>query len=355
MCGARDRLAARAGCPLDDLERPFRSNHCRTLYRERHAICLPPRTATRLHCTSPIRHLPPPPHSFALSLALASPTPVPLFLPSSSTKNCALWSTKVPNNTSKLERTSLTPARRRRNYDSKAFLSHASRRRAVGMPDGATAHNSPLPLLEEEEDANPPARHLHTAVFLSVGQTFSGSQTVNTNSSSRDVKDTDEWRVNVVIQGLDLARGTICGSMEALDVPKAVSPVVTFWKGEIIDNRNYFFWTGRWDAEVEQDVDHWKKFVAFAPMHSRVTRDRGDDIDLSQSRYIFMRWKEIFFVSPGEDCGLTIAGFYYVCMDRQTGAILGYYYDPHSQPYQRLQLNAVSSNAGFSFADYEFN
>jgi len=68
-----------------------------------------------------------------------------------------------------------------------------------------------------------------------------------------------------------------------------------------------------------------------------------------------MRWKEIFFVSPGEDCGLTIAGFYYVCMDRQAGAILGYYYDPHSQPYQRLQLNAVSSPNGYAFADYEFN
>lgn len=197
---------------------------------------------------------------------------------------------------------------------------------------------------------------LRAVAFLSVGQTFSGSQTVNNNANSTShQKDTDEWRVNVVIQGLDLDNGTICGSMEALDVPNADSPVVTFWTGEIIDNTNYFFRTRRWGAKIEQDVDHWKKFLAFAPMHRLVAHDSADQIDLSQSRYIFMRWKEVFFVSPGEDCGLTIAGFYYVCMDRHTGSILGYYYDPHCQPFQRLQLNAKTSSQGHVFADYEFN
>lgn len=222
---------------------------------------------------------------------------------------------------------------------------------AAGTP---TANPSTQPLDDDAQPASsapPPPRPLISAAFLVPGQRFSGSQTVNAPPS----KENDEWRVNVEIQGLDLARGTVCGSMEALDVPKAVSPVVTFWRGEIIDNINYFFWTGRWDAEVKEDLKHWKKFVAFVPMQARVQRDRGDDIDLSQSRYVFMRWKEIFFVSPGEDCGLTIAGFYYVCMDRITGAVLGYYYDPQSQPFQRLQLNAMSGEHGYSFADYEFN
>lgn len=194
-------------------------------------------------------------------------------------------------------------------------------------------------------------RVLSGASFLRVGQTFSGSQTVN----GQTIKDRDEWRVNVAIQGLDLERGTVSGSMEALDVPKADSPVVTFWRGEIIDNRNYFFWTGRWDAKVKTDVEHWEKFIAFSPLKMRVQRDRGDDINLADSRYIFMRWKEIFFVSPGEDCGLTIAGFYYVCMCRLTGAILGFYYDPHSQPFQRLQLNATSNPNGYAFGHCEFN
>ena len=51
-----------------------------------------------------------------------------------------------------------------------------------------------------------------------------------------------------------------------------------------------------------------------------------------------MRWKEKNFVNVGDDCGLTIAGFYYVCMSRKTGSIEGFYHDPNSSPYQKLQL-----------------
>jgi hypothetical protein len=42
----------------------------------------------------------------------------------------------------------------------------------------------------------------------------------------------------------------------------------------------------------------------------------------------------MFFVNVGADCGLTIAGFYYVCFDRQSGGIDGFYYDPNSSPFQ---------------------
>ncbi|CDF39744.1 unnamed protein product [Chondrus crispus] len=204
---------------------------------------------------------------------------------------------------------------------------------------------------DEPAGKKTPLIPLPPASFLAPGQTFSGSQTVN----QYQAKPADEWRVNVHIQAVDWQRGRISGSMEALDVPKAAAPVVTFWEGEIVDNRNYFFWTGRWEAHVEQDVDHWKRFVGFSRLHARVKKDRGDDIDLATCRYIFMRWKEVFFVSPGEDCGLTIAGFYYICMDRFTGSMLGYYYDPKSQPYQELRLNAVSLPGGHVFSSYDFN
>eukprot|EP00187_Rhodella_violacea_P013400 CAMPEP_0184717964 /NCGR_PEP_ID=MMETSP0314-20130426/7282_1 /TAXON_ID=38298 /ORGANISM="Rhodella maculata, Strain CCMP 736" /LENGTH=143 /DNA_ID=CAMNT_0027181621 /DNA_START=505 /DNA_END=932 /DNA_ORIENTATION=- len=96
--------------------------------------------------------------------------------------------------------------------------------------------------------------------FLKVGQAFTGTQNVN-NSPTRD---RDAWRVNVRIQGLDLERGTLCGSMEALDVPKAESPVVTFWEGEIIDAVNFSFRTARWDASKSTDLRHWSKFHAFS-------------------------------------------------------------------------------------------
>ncbi len=43
------------------------------------------------------------------------------------------------------------------------------------------------------------------------------------------------------------------------------------------------------------------------------------------------RWKEKFFVNVGTDCGLTIAGFYYVCFSRSDGSVHGFYYDPNSR------------------------
>lgn len=182
--------------------------------------------------------------------------------------------------------------------------------------------------------------------FLNVGQRFCGSQTVNVSSR----RPSDEWRVNCCIQGVDFERGTVCGSMEALDVPKAASPVLTFWEGEIVDNRNNFFLTRRWGASAMTDLSHWKKFAPFANLRERVERDGGDDIDLCSSRYTFMRWKEQFFVNcDANDCGLTIQGFYYLCLDKHTGCLLAYYYDPRSEPFQRLQLTAMSEQDGYSF------
>ena len=36
-----------------------------------------------------------------------------------------------------------------------------------------------------------------------------------------------------------------------------------------------------------------------------------------------MRWKEQAFAKSGDDCGLTIAGFYYISLCRQTGDVEG--------------------------------
>ena len=36
--------------------------------------------------------------------------------------------------------------------------------------------------------------------------------------------------------------------------------------------------------------------------------------------------------------GLTISGFYYISLNRETGLIEGLYYDPGSSPYQYLTL-----------------
>ncbi|KVI03382.1 Vacuolar import/degradation protein Vid24 [Cynara cardunculus var. scolymus] len=100
----------------------------------------------------------------------------------------------------------------------------------------------------------------------------------------------EAWRVNVRIQGCDLNHGYLCGTMEALNVPMADTP----------------------------------------------------------------RWKEQYFVNVGADCGLTIAGFYYVCFSCVDGSINGYYYDPNSSPFQKLELKTTNEGrSGFSFSSYE--
>uniref|UniRef100_A0A0C9QVG0 TSA: Wollemia nobilis Ref_Wollemi_Transcript_5910_1222 transcribed RNA sequence n=1 Tax=Wollemia nobilis TaxID=56998 RepID=A0A0C9QVG0_9CONI len=185
--------------------------------------------------------------------------------------------------------------------------------------------------------------------LLSVGQAFAGTQNVS------NLQKDEAWKVNVRLQGCDLEHGYLCGSMEALNVPSAETPVVTFWEGEIVDNRNYTFFTGKWEATPETDMRHWSKFQCFEPLHSKVQLDGGRSEDLCNYPYIFMRWKEKFFVNVGTDCGLTIAGFYYVCFSRSDGSVNGFYYDPNSSPFQKLELKATNEGrAGYSFASYEF-
>ncbi|TXG58649.1 hypothetical protein EZV62_016478 [Acer yangbiense] len=71
---------------------------------------------------------------------------------------------------------------------------------------------------------------------------FSGTQNVSS------LQKEEAWRVNVRIQGCDLEHGYLCGTMEALNVPMADTPVVTFWEGEIVDTKNYTFFTDKWEA-----------------------------------------------------------------------------------------------------------
>lgn len=51
-------------------------------------------------------------------------------------------------------------------------------------------------------------------------QAFSGTQNVSSQQKE------EAWRVNVQIQGIDLEHGYLCGTMEALNVPMADTPVI---------------------------------------------------------------------------------------------------------------------------------
>lgn len=106
---------------------------------------------------------------------------------------------------------------------------------------------------------------------------------------------------------------------------------------------------------------------------------------LARHRHLYMRWKELFFIE-GCESRLTIAGFYYLCLDRcarvglgadglrvcalsgregheiqldsnaipsdlrrVSGAIEGLYYDPSCAPDQHLMLQPTEKPAGFGF------
>jgi len=51
---------------------------------------------------------------------------------------------------------------------------------------------------------------------------------------------------------------------------------------------------------------------------------------------------------------LTIAGFYYICISRQTGSIEGFYHDPHSSPFQKLQLRPLHAEWRLGYVSSQF-
>ncbi len=54
------------------------------------------------------------------------------------------------------------------------------------------------------------------------------------------------------------------------------------------------------------------------------------------------------------DCGLSIAGFYYVCISRRGGSVQGHYYDIKSNPNQELSLQPVmQGECGHAFGSYK--
>mmetsp|Transcript_4742 Transcript_4742/g.11862 ORF Transcript_4742/g.11862 Transcript_4742/m.11862 type:complete len:228 (+) Transcript_4742:219-902(+) len=186
--------------------------------------------------------------------------------------------------------------------------------------------------------------------FLAPGQSFRGAQRVaHAGVSSHE----EDWCVGLQVISCDMEASRICGTMDAMNVPHARSPVTTFWEGEIVDNVHHSFFTHKWGASAETDMRHWSKFEAFLPIKESVLSGAGFSDLMRRYPYIFMRLKELHFVNCTHDCGLTIAGFYYVCLDRSTGDISGFYYDPNSSPFQKLELSHQPSGAaGHAFADF---
>ncbi|ORX83557.1 hypothetical protein K493DRAFT_320244, partial [Basidiobolus meristosporus CBS 931.73] len=185
--------------------------------------------------------------------------------------------------------------------------------------------------------------------YLRPGRVFLGTQNLinhRTQSSGRE-----EWEVKVVQRHHR-------GLMEALNVPATTATVLTYWDGEIVDFTNHNLWTDKWQANRDIDLQHWRMFKAFKGIDSTdITLGANSVNSLAEihRKYVFMRWKERFFVNvSAQDSGLTIAGFYYVCLRRSDGLIEGFYFDPSSTPYQRLILKPKLDGCGVTFSSYTF-
>lgn len=197
----------------------------------------------------------------------------------------------------------------------------------------------------------------------------------------------DHWPVKVTIFSVDYEKMSLTASMEAYDVPSnppnGISPsrcnpashqrksITTYLEGEILDFRRHTFLTESFHNDVARDVEYWRKLPPFKNVPvSELAQRLLSRTFLAQvmEKYILMRWKERCFVRSKqerangdgelaedvivESDGLTISGFYYVCLRREDGLIEGLYCDPASSPYQYLKLARVRGG-GFPAWDFK--
>lgn len=195
--------------------------------------------------------------------------------------------------------------------------------------------------------------------FLQEGVRFEGAQSFAKTGRARR-SHVDEWRVQVEITRVRWDAGLVCGTMTALDIPSQDAPISTYWEGEVIDNDRVTFSSARFGTRAATDLEHWSSFAGFSNVRSASlelgSRGAFTCADLDRTGYVFMRWKELEFMSSAKpQRALTIAGFYYICLNRSTGSIEGLYHDPCTSPHQKLYLRPCLAQAGCSFGDVTYS
>uniref|UniRef100_A0A3P8UKZ3 GID complex subunit 4 homolog n=2 Tax=Cynoglossus semilaevis TaxID=244447 RepID=A0A3P8UKZ3_CYNSE len=179
--------------------------------------------------------------------------------------------------------------------------------------------------------------------LLYSGSRFRGHQKSKGNS----------YDVEVVLQHVTMEDSYLCGYLKIKGLTEEYPTLTTFFAGEIISQKRPFL-TRKWDADEDVDCKHWAKFEAFYQYAKTFNSDDFDYEDLKNSDFIFMRWKEQFLVPDHtikDISGASFAGFYYICFQKSTATIEGYYYHRSSEWYQSLNLTHVPEH---SASIYEF-
>ncbi|XP_063328741.1 uncharacterized protein gid4 [Pelmatolapia mariae] len=179
--------------------------------------------------------------------------------------------------------------------------------------------------------------------LLYSGAQFRGYQKSKGNS----------YDVEVVLQHVTVEDSYLCGYLKINGLTEEYPTLTTFFAGEMISRKRPFL-TRKWDADEDVDKKHWSKFKAFCKYARNFNSDDFDYDALENSDYIFMRWKEQFLVPDHtikDISGASFAGFYYICFQKSTATIEGYYYHRSSEWYQSLNLNHIRDH---SMPIYEF-
>ena len=74
--------------------------------------------------------------------------------------------------------------------------------------------------------------------------------------------------------------------------------------------------------------------MAFYPYSKNFNNDSFDYEALAQTDYVYMRWKEHFLVPDHtikDITGASFAGFYYICFQKSTSQVEGYYFHRNSE------------------------
>ncbi|KAJ2237677.1 GID complex subunit 4, VID24 [Coemansia sp. RSA 1286] len=209
--------------------------------------------------------------------------------------------------------------------------------------DEEDARNDPLPTPEQLIFSQTwstwptPCHHLYS------GSEFSGAQSNGTRS----------YVVSVALKYVDMGVPELCGHFTIRGLTPDLPMLTTYFDAQIVGSGPNSFVTNQWDASVDTDRTHWSFFPAFMQYRTRFDcKDFRYKLSLSD-KYVFMRWKERFVVPNyklSRINGASYDGFYYVCYDRETASITGYYYHRDSDHYQCLKLKHDKQT---SFSHYE--
>ncbi|KAL7750165.1 hypothetical protein RI367_004337 [Sorochytrium milnesiophthora] len=123
----------------------------------------------------------------------------------------------------------------------------------------------------------------------------------HTSASAPPQQLKENWNLKATIHQIDYNACKLYGMMEAVNLQDEAQDqcmVRTFFEGEIIDFSTFQFWTRQWRATKTIDVKHWSQFEPFERIERLRLQKYSDDILNVLNEYVFMRWKELFFVDP---------------------------------------------------------